>query len=184
VNKTASHAVYAVVAVALVFAASAQATPLQSASTLLAFTATQLSLTFDTKGSNFDGMPQSGTLLLLRNIGSQIRNISSRPALEFEAPSNTKVSIFLETSPDRLSGPVILPVAIPAGTEATGQLHWDSSEVFDNSWCFSPASVAISFGLDVRRGPFTGHLCGPSSPDAKSRLAYLKRDLVYVRSKP
>ena len=183
-NKTASNAVYAVVAVALIFAASAQATPLQSASTLLAFTTTQLSLTFDTKGGNFDGMPQSGTLLLLRNIGSQIRNISSRPALEFEDASNTKVSIFLETSPDKLSSPIILPVTILAGTKATGQLHWDSSEVFDNSKCFSPASVAISFGPDVRRGPVMGRLCGPSSPDAKSRLAHLKRDLVYVRSKP
>ena len=182
-NKPASNAVYVVVAVVLILASSASATPLQSASTLLACTAAQLSFSFDSEGGNFDGMSQSGTLLVLRNIGSQTCIVSSRPALAFEDASHTKLPIALETPPGMHPGPVILPVAVPANAEATGELHWVSGEVFDNSQCFSPAFVAISIGTDVLRAPFTGHLCAPSGQDAKYRFAYLKRDPVYVRSK-
>ncbi|WP_158941879.1 DUF4232 domain-containing protein [Granulicella sp. S190] len=182
-TKPASNAVYVVVAVVLILASSASAAPLPSASALLACTAAQLSLSFDGEGGNFDGMSQSGTLLVLRNIGSQTCTVSGRPALTFEDASNTKLPISLETPPGMHPGPVILPVAIPANAEATGELHWVSSEVFDNSKCFTPAAVAVSIGTDVLRAPFTGHLCGPSGQDAKYRFAYLKRDPVYVRSK-
>jgi hypothetical protein len=183
VNKPASNAVYVVVAVVLILASSASATPLPSASTVLACTAAQLSLSFDGEGGNFDGMSQSGTLLILRNIGAQTCTIPGRPSLEFEDATNAKLPISLETPPGMHPGPVILPVAVPAGAEATGELHWVSGEVFDNSRCFSPAYVAISFGTDTLRAPFTGHLCAPSGQDAKYRFAYLKRDPVYVRSK-
>jgi hypothetical protein len=183
VNKSASNAVYMVLAVALILAASASAAPVQSASGLLACTAAQLSLAFDGEDGNFDGMSQSCTLLILRNIGSQTCTIPGRPSLAFEDASQQKLAISLEIPPGMHPGPVIVPVAIPVGAEATGELHWVSGEVFDNSRCFTPASVAISFGTDVLRAPFTGHLCGPSGQDAKYRFAYLKRDPVYVRSK-
>jgi hypothetical protein len=173
-----------VLAVALILAASASAAPMQSASGLLACTAAQLSLSFDGEGDNFDGMSQSGTLLILRNISSQTCTIPGRPSLTFEDTSAKKLAISLETPPGMHPGPVILPVALPTGAEATGEIHWVSGEVFNNSRCFSPASVAIKFGTDVLSAPFSGHLCGPSGQDAKYRFAYLKRDLVYVRSKP
>ena len=182
-TKPASNPVYVVVAVVLILASSASATPLQSASTLLACTAAQLSLSFDSEGGNFDGMSQSGTLLVLRNIGSQTCTVPGSPALIFEDASHTKLPISIETPPGMHPGPVILPVAVPANAEATGELHWVSGEVYDNSQCFSPAFVAISIGTNVLRAPFTGHLCAPSGQDAKYRFAYLKRDPVYVRSK-
>jgi Protein of unknown function (DUF4232) len=183
VNKPASNAVYVVVAVVLILASSASATPLPSASTLLACTAAQLSLSFDGEGGNFDGMSHSGTLLVLRNIGAQTCTVPGRPTLAFEDTSNTKLPISLDTPPGMHPGPVILPVVIPANAEVTGELHWVSGEVFDNSKCFSPAFVAIAFGAETLRAPFTGHLCAPSGQDAKYRFAYLKRDPVYVRSK-
>lgn len=182
-NKAGSNAVYVVVAVVLILAASAQASPVPSASGLLACTAAQLSLTFDDEGGNFHGMSQSGTLLVLRNIGGQTCTVPGRPSLEFEDASQHKLPISLEIPPGMHPGPVIPPVAVPAGAEATGELHWVSGEVYDSSRCFSPASVAIAFGTGVLRALFTGSLCGPSGQDAKYRFAYLKRDLVYVRSK-
>ncbi|NYF89152.1 DUF4232 domain-containing protein [Tunturiibacter empetritectus] len=182
-TKPASNAVYVVVAVVLILASSASATSLPSASTLLACTAAQLSLSFDGEGGNFDGMSHSGTLLVLRNIGAQTCTVPGRPALVFEDASNTKLPISVELPPGMHPGPVILPVAIPANAEATGELYWVSGEVFDNSKCYTPAFVAISFGAETLRAPFTGHLCAPSGQDAKYRFAYLKRDPVYVRSK-
>jgi hypothetical protein len=183
VHKQGSNAVYVVVAVVLILASSASATPVQPISALLACTAAQLSLTFDNEGGNFHGMSQSGTLLVLRNIGPVSCTVPGRPSLTFEDASHTKLPISLETPPGMHPGPVILPVAVPAGAEATGELHWVSGEVFDNGRGFSPAFIAISFGTDVLRAPFTGHFYGPSGQDAKYRFAYLKRDPVYVRSK-
>jgi hypothetical protein len=57
-----------------------------------------------------------------------------------------------------------------------------SNGVF-SSPCFSPASVAISFGPDALSAPFSGRFCVLLGQDAKYRFAYLKRDLVYVRSR-
>jgi hypothetical protein len=181
VNKTASNAVYVVVAVVLIFAASAQATPLQSASTLLACTTAQLSLTFGNEGSDFDRIFHSGTLVF-RNIGSQTRNVSARPSSVSEDASSTTLPISLETRTGMHLCPVSLSFAIPAIAKAAGEIHLVSGQI-DNSKCFTPASVAITLGADVLRGPFTGHLCAPSGQDAKYRFAYLKRDPVYVRSK-
>jgi hypothetical protein len=183
VNKAGSNAVYVVVAVVLILAASAQASPVSPASGLLACTAAQLSLTFDDEGGTFHGMSQSGTLLILRNIGSQICSVPGRPPLEFEDASQHKLPISLEIPPGMHPGPVIPPVAVPAGAEATAELHWVSGQVYDSSQCFSPAYLAIPLGTDVLRAPFTGSLCGPSGQDAKYRFDYLKRDPVYVRSK-
>jgi Protein of unknown function (DUF4232) len=183
VNKAGSNAVYVVLAVAFILTASAQASTASPTYALRACIAAQLSLTFDDEGGNFDGMSHSGTLLILRNIGSETCTIPGRPSLDFEDASHQKLSITLETPPGMHPGPVIPPVAVPSGAEATSQLLWVSNEVFDNSQCFSPASVAISFGTDVLRAPFTGRFCAPSGQDAKYRFAYLKRDPVYVRSK-
>lgn len=182
-NKAGTNAVYVVVAVVLILAASAQASPVPSASGLLSCTIAQLSLTFDDEGGNFQGMSQSGTLLVLRNIGPQTCTVPGRPSLAFEDAAQQKLPISLETPPGMHPGPVILPVAIPSGAEATAELHWVSGEVFDNGRCFTPASAALSFGTDVLRAPFTGRFCAPSGQDAKYRFAYLKRDPVYVRSK-
>jgi Protein of unknown function (DUF4232) len=173
-----------VLAVALILAASASAAPMQSASGLLACTAAQLSFSFDNEGGNFDGMSHSGTLLVLRNIGDQTCTIPGRPSLTFQDVANNSLPISVEPSAGMHPGPVILPVAVPAGAEVTGVLHWISGEVFDSSRCFSPASVAIRFGTEALKAPFSGHLCGPSGQDAKYRFDYLKRDPVYVRSKP
>jgi hypothetical protein len=65
----------------------------------------------------------------------------------------------------------------------TTELSWVPDQVFDNSQSFHPASIAISFANDAFHTTFISRFCAPSGQDAKYRFAYLKRDLVYVRSK-
>jgi hypothetical protein len=71
-----------------------------------------------------------------------------------------------------------------SGADATIELHWIPDQIFNNSQSFSPASVTISLANDVFRAPFISRFSAPSGEGAKYRFAYLKRDLVYVRSKP
>jgi hypothetical protein len=180
VNKTASNAVYVVVAVMLIFAASAQAAPVQSASTLLACTA-QLSLTFEGKGGNLYGFSQSGTLLVMRTIGS--RAYPCRSSLVFEDASNTRLPIFRKTLPG-MHHLVIISTPPPIlGTQASSEMYSQSGDVSDISKYFSTASFRIALGTDILRASFSGHHGVASGQDAKYRLAYLKRDPVYVRSK-
>jgi hypothetical protein len=70
-----------------------------------------------------------------------------------------------------------------SGADATAELNWVPDQAFDNSQRSGPASVAIFFANDAIRAPFISRFYAPSGQDAKYRFAYLKRDLVYVRSK-
>jgi hypothetical protein len=162
----------------LIFAASAQAAPVQSASTLLACTA-QLSLTFEGKGGNLNGLSQSGTLLVMRTIGS--RAYPCRSSLVFEDASNTRLPIFRKALPG-MHHLVIISTPI-LGTQASSEMYSLSGDVSDISKYFSTASFRIALGTDILRASFSGHHRVASGQDAKYRLAYLKRDPVYVRSK-
>ncbi len=165
-NKTASNAVYLVVAAMLIVAASTQVTPVQSVSTLLACTAAQL---------------QSGTLLVLRNLGSRTR--PSRSSLVYGDFSKAKVQTFTKNSPVIHLRRLTTPSVILIGVEASDEMHSASHDTFDSGWCSSPVSLRITSGIDILLAPFTGPLRVTSGQDAKYRFAYLKRDPVYVRSK-
>jgi hypothetical protein len=149
----------------LIFAASAQAAPVQSASTLLACTAAQLSVTLDGKVGNLNSLSQSSALLVLRNIGSR-----------------TKLPIFRETLPGMYPHPVIIFVPIP-GAEASSEMYSRSGDVSNIGKYFSTASFRIALGTDILRASCSGYHGVASGQDAKYRFAYLKRDPVYVRSK-
>jgi hypothetical protein len=155
----------------LIFAASAQAAPVQSASTLLACTAAQLSLTFDNKQGNLSGLSQSGTLLVLRNIGS--RTYHCRPSLVFEDASNTK--LFHKTSPG-------MHLTTPAA-EGSSEIIPRSGNVSGIGKYFSTPCFRVALGTDILRASLSDHHRVASGQDAKYRFAYLKRDSVYVRSK-
>ncbi len=70
-----------------------------------------------------------------------------------------------------------------SGGDATTDLRSLPDQTFGNNQSYSSASVAISFANDALRAPFVSRFSAPSGEDAKYRFAYLKRDLVYVRSK-
>lgn len=182
-NRVGSNAVYVVVAVALILVGSAQASPVQSASNLLACTAVQLSLSFSSEGVTFERTSKSRTLLVLRNISVEARSVIPRSSITSEHASREESRISLERSTGIHLAPVVQQVALPAGVEAIGDIHQVSNEAFGSSRSFSRASLGMPFGTNVICLPSEVHLGLEAGQDAKYRFAYLKRDLVYVRSK-
>jgi len=183
VNKVGSNAVYVVVAVALILVGSAQASPVQSASNLLACTAVQLSLSFSGEGGAFKGTSQPRSLLILRNISVEVHSAPPRPSIISEHASQEESRISLERSPGIHLAPVIQQVALTADVEAIGDMHRVSKEAFGSRQSLSRASVDMPFRTYVVSSPSVVHLGLGAGQDAKYRFAYLKRDLVYVRSK-
>jgi hypothetical protein len=59
-------------------------------------------------------------------------------------------------------GPVVIPVGLAAGAEATAVLHWVSSDTFDGHHCLSPVNVVVSAGGEPSTLAWSGQLCGPA----------------------
>lgn len=137
-----------------------------------------LSFNIDDKNGYFNGMSQSGVLLVLRNIGSRACSVPARPILSFEDTKYRTLSISLQVPMGMHPGPVILPITIPVGARVTSQLHWISSDVYGNSNCISPAFISISIGERVLRAKFNGYLCGPAGKNPTYTLTLLKRDVT------
>jgi hypothetical protein len=136
-----------VVAVILILAASASATPIQPVSTLLACTAAQLSLAFDGEGIESNGRSQSGAL---RGHRVQPNGVQDRRSFRFSDTSRSSLRLPLEAAAS----------------------HY-----------LSPVFAAASFSPDTLRSSFISHASTSSGREAQYRFDYLKRDLVYVRSK-
>jgi hypothetical protein len=136
-----------VVAVILILAASASATPVQPVSTLLACTAAQLSLAFDGESVESNGKSQSGTR---RAIRVQPNVVQGRSTFRFKGASQPSLGLPIESAASRY---------------------------------LSPAFIAVSFKADTLRPSFITRASASSGREAQYRFDYLKRDLVYVRSK-
>ena len=64
-------------------------------------------------------------------------------------------------------GPVVLPVVLAVGAEATAPLRWVSGEVYSPSRCYTPTTAALTLELAdpraaVLTAPFQGRICGPA----------------------
>jgi hypothetical protein len=86
--------------------------------------APDLSLALDDEAGEFAGVSQSGTLLVLRNIGPNACRVAARPTLIFEDAHQHPIPISLRTPPGMHPGPVLLPVILSRDAEATGKMHW------------------------------------------------------------
>src|ERR1700760_3354912 len=87
-----------IVAAILILAASASATPVQPVSTLLACTAAQLSLAFESEGNEFSRRSHSGTQRSLRNFGSRPYAVSGRLSFNFRGGPNSAPRLEAPTS--------------------------------------------------------------------------------------
>jgi Protein of unknown function (DUF4232) len=126
----------------------------------------QLSLALDDASGNFNGMSQSGTLLVIRNTGSTTCKVSSRPTLRFENAKHHALNIARKNPPGFHPGPVIQPIAIAPGTEVAATLHWVAGDVYTGHHCLSPAF--LSWPMDSKttwRIPFKSPICGPKLPE-------------------
>ena len=163
-----------------------------TAAPLLACTADQISLGTDSENGAFDGMNQSGTLLVLRNVSPTACKIEPVPRIGFLDASNVKLDIaierdspFVHPSADRARmplghGPVLLPIALDAGAEATTTLHWVAGEVYDHSVCVTTAFVNVDVAGELARTTLRAHVCAPDATQLHVRAKRLALDPTYT----
>ena len=123
----------------------------------------QLSIGLDHEGGAFNGMSQSGVLLVVRNVGPAACKAPGLPALTFQDAEGHSLDIQRKAPVGMHPGPVVLPVGLAAGAEATAALHWVSGDVFDAHHCLTPATVAVAAGGAPSTLAWSGQLCGPAA---------------------
>lgn len=142
--------------------------------------ASDLSLALDNEAGEFISMSQSGTLLVLRNIGPNACQVAARPTLIFEDDQQHSIPISLRTPPGMHPGPVVPPIILPRDAEATGKMHWVSGDAYNANNCVTPAVLAVQIGQDTLRTPFGRLICGPAGQHPPYDLTVLKPDPVYL----
>ncbi len=149
-----------------IFALALAATPPTPTPMIPPCKAEQLSLGFDGENGAFDGMSHSGALLVVRNLGPQACRLPGLPTLSFKDAAGHALPIARQTPVGMHPGPVVLPVILAAGAEATAPLRWVSGEVYSPSRCYSAASASLQLstipGSGALSSPFQGRICGPA----------------------
>ena len=126
----------------------------------------QLRLATDDQGGNFNGMSHSGTLLIVRNLGPDACAIQpiAHVTLMDSAGKDLGAKGILPGARFLHPGPVVLPIALPAGAEATATLRWVSGPVFEKNTCISSKHVNVSFGGNpALKATLIGTLCGDAA---------------------
>ncbi|MHB1303922.1 MAG: DUF4232 domain-containing protein [Acidiphilium sp.] len=137
--------------------------PIALVMALPACKAGQLSLGLDAEDGAFDGMSQSGTLLVFRNLGPTPCRTPALPKLVFLDAARRPLPIERKPPVGMHPGPVVPPVAIAPGAEATATLHWVSGDVYAGHHCMKPTSIRATLGTMTLAAPFTGQMCGPAA---------------------
>ena len=170
--------------IALAMAAFAGATAFRAASgsALPDCIASQVAINFDNKGGIFSGMSQSGTLLVVRNISANACRVPALPMLHFEDAAHHLLSIVRQAPKGMHPGPVVLPVSIAPGAEATAELHWVSGDVYGGHICVSPTTAVVQVGADTYRQPFSNRFCSAVNAPATFTQTWLKADAAVTPS--
>ena len=154
--------------------------------------ANQLSLATDDEDGSFNGMSHSGTLLVLRNIASNACRLAATPQLSFEDSAHTGVAIALEPKNNPFRGPVVngrhlpmghgpvvIPIVIAPGAEATATLTWVSNDVYDHGTCLTPATILVKVDAATLHAPFDRHVCGADPAHVTITFTRFALDPVY-----
>ncbi|MBB2200876.1 DUF4232 domain-containing protein [Gluconacetobacter tumulisoli] len=126
-------------------------------------TAAQLSLGLDDENGQFDGMSQSGTLLVIRNLGPAACVLAAWPVVWFEGKGHVPLTVGRRPPPGMHPGPVLPPVAVAPGAELTARLHWVSGDVFDDGHnCVTPETTVLEVPGGSLRQHFGRSMCAPA----------------------
>ncbi len=149
---------------AFLLAAALPAASFAQASRLPPCAANALSLGLDAEDGNFDSTSHSGILVVLRNIGPNACQIPRSPAIAFIDSLGKDLAISANLAPVRgmHPGPVMLPLALAPGAEATSTLRWVTGQVYDHGACLSPFQITVTVGGATLHAPFNAVVCGPS----------------------
>lgn len=126
-----------------------------------------LTLRTDAADGDFNGMSHGGTWLIVRNTGSTTCLLPGLPTVLFLDAKGQSLPIERKVPPGMHPGPVVIPVALKPGNEASTPLRWVSGEVYDGSRCFTPARVRVRFGAKaLLESPLTARVCAPADAPA------------------
>lgn len=138
----------------------------------------QLSIGFDWEDGTFNGMQQSGALLVIRNMGPGDCTVPALPLLTFKGAKGRPLPVVRKSPAHMHPGPVVAPIGIAAGAEVTATLRWVSAPAFEHSRCLTSASVSIAFGDATLDTDMTQSFCMPQGEQAKFDQPPLRRDPV------
>ncbi len=158
---------------------SAVITPIlaQAAPAVLPQCQGQFSISFDGENGSFNGMSHSGVLLVLRNLGPGACRTPGLAVLLMKDAAGRTLPFARETPPGMHPGPVVSPVGVAAGAEATAALYWVSAPVYETSRCATPARLVVKTGPDAVTLPWpAGQVCGPAGKPIPYREAVLRTD--------
>lgn len=129
--------------------------------------AESLALRTDGENGNFNGMSHGGTRLIVRNTGSSDCLLPGLPTVIFLDADGKTLATERKAPAGMHPGPVVLPVRLAPGAEASTPLRWVSGEVYDDSRCVSIARVRVRYGAKALvEGLASGRICAPGDAPA------------------
>ncbi len=134
---------------------------------------TQLTAALDGQDGKFDGMSQSGTLLVLHNSGHIACVMSPLPTLTFEDTRQQPLAVERRIPHGMHPGPVLMPVVIAPGKNVATRLRWVASDVFDAGNCVRPAFVSLNLAGGSLTVPFDRQMCA-----AKGQTSFYSQSLT------
>lgn len=147
-------------------------------------TGTQISLGTDTENGAFNGMSHSGALLVLRNLGPLPCRLPGLPRLAFLDAAGHPLPIARIVPRFMHPGPVILPVGLAVGAEATAPLRWVSSPVYTRNRCMKVAALRAAWPGGSATHPVRFTICGPGGKPAGLTQPPLRTDPTLPASGP
>lgn len=134
---------------------------------------------FDRDGGAADGMSRSGVVLVLRNTGAADCFIPGLPTLQFADAAGHGLAVRREPPLGMHPGPVVTPLVLAPGAEATAALTWVGGDVFNGHHCMTPARVVIGEGPNAPTALWRfGQLCGEPGKPIPFRQPVLRRGPV------
>lgn len=139
----------------------------------------QLSLGTDDENGNFDGMSHSGTLLVLRNLGSNACRMTRTPLLTlYDKTARLNVNFTPTAKPGAQTS-----VIVAAGAELTSGLRWVSNNVYDNGVCVTATALHVNLAGKELSTSTSHQLCGEKGKTIHADMSLLAADPVYKPGK-
>ena len=121
-------------------------------------------------------MSHDAALLVVRNIGTGTCRMPGLPELRFEDAAHQALPIVRQIPTGMHPCPVVVPVSIAPGAEATAEIHWVSGDVYDAHHCFTAAGAVLQVGTGTYTQAFSGRFCSAANMPTTFTQAWLETD--------
>lgn len=144
--------------------------------------AAHLRVATDGKDGDFNGMSHSGTLVVIRNVSPAACALQPMAQMSFYDAAGARLGATGVFAGTRFlhPGPVVLPLALPAGAAATATLRWIAGPVFEKNACISTRELRVTLGSKSLRTPLIATVCG----DATKGISFDQTRFALARTHP